>query len=135
MGIELLTLDRDQEAARGIIVISVFTDLERYAMLAATDFIGKPYGKEELQARALNAWKAVREKHRHRKISERDLTLYANIGIIYLLSSCFSRLVHSAQRETEELRSELIELFSERLSCALPEPLARRLSMIENLIR
>ena len=61
MGIELLKLAKDQEAARGIIVISVFTDLERYAMLAATDFLGKPYGKEELQARALGAWKAVRE--------------------------------------------------------------------------
>jgi CheY-like chemotaxis protein len=135
MGIELLKLAKDLEAARGIIVISVFTDLERYAMLAATDFIGKPYGKDELQTRALNTWKVVREKHRHRKISERDLTLYANIGIIYRLSSCFSRLVHSAQRETEELRGELIEHFGERHTYALPEPLARRLTMIENLIQ
>src|SRR6266540_1885309 len=135
MGIELLKLARDQEAARGIIVISVFTDLERYALLAATDFIGKPYGKEELQARALSAWKAVREKHRHGKISERDLALYANVGIIYRLSSCFSRLVHSAQRETEELRGEMIERFGERQTDALPEPLARRLGTIESLIR
>ena len=135
MGIELLKLARDQEAARGIIVISVFTDLERYALLAATDFIGKPYGKEELQARALSAWKAVREKHRHRKISERDLALYANVGIIYRLSSCFSRLVHSAQRETEELRGEMVERFGGRQTDALPEPLARRLATIESLIR
>src|SRR5262249_58193829 len=135
MGIELLKLAKDQEAARGIIVVSVFTDLERYALLAATDFIGKPYGKEELQARALNVWKAVREKHRHRKISERELPLYANIGIIYRLSSCFSRLVHSAQRETEDLRGEMIERFGERQTDALPEPLARRLATIESLIR
>jgi len=135
MGIELLKLAKDREAARGIIVISVFTDLERYALLAATDFIGKPYGKEELQARALGAWKAVREKHRHRKISERDLALYANIGIIYRLSSCFSRLVHSAKREAEEFRGELIERFGERQTGALPEPLARRLTSIEGLIQ
>src|SRR5262245_16475576 len=86
MGIELLKLARDQEAARGIIVISVFTDLERYALLAATDFIGKPYGKEELQARALSAWKAVREKHRHRKISEDRKSTRLNsshLGISY----------------------------------------------------
>jgi hypothetical protein len=135
MGIELLKLAKDLEAARGIIVISVFTDLERYALLAATDFIGKPYGKEELQARALNTWKAVRETSRHRKISERDLTLYANIGIIYRLSSCFSRLVHSAQREIEEMRGELTARFGERQTAASPEPLARRLAMIESLIR
>jgi CheY-like chemotaxis protein len=135
MGIELLKLARDKEAARGIIVVSVFTDLERYALLAATDFIGKPYGKEELQARALNVWKAVREKHRHRKISERDLALYANIGIIYRLGSCFSRLVYSAQRETEELRGEMIESFSGPQADALPESLARRLAIIENSIQ
>jgi CheY-like chemotaxis protein len=135
MGIELLKLAKDQEAARGIIVISVFTDLERYAMLAATDFIGKPYGKEELQTRALGAWKAVREKHRHRKFSERDLALYANIGIIYRLSSCFSRLVHSAQREAEELRGELLERFGESQTDVLPEPIARRLAAMEGLIR
>jgi CheY-like chemotaxis protein len=135
MGIELLKLAKDREAARGIIVISVFTDLERYALLAATDFIGKPYGKEELQARALSAWKAVREKHRHRKISERDLALYANIGIIYRLSSCFSRFVHSAQREVEEMRGELLERFGDRQTDAPPEPLAQRLAMIESLIQ
>jgi CheY-like chemotaxis protein len=135
MGIELLKLAKDREAARGIIVISVFTDLERYALLAATDFIGKPYGKEELQARALSAWKAVREKHRQRKISEGDLALYANIGIIYRLSSCFSRFAHSAQREVEEMRGDLLERFGELQPDTAPELLDRRLVMMESLIQ
>ncbi len=133
-GIELLKLANDLEAARGIIVISVFTDLERYATLAATDFIGKPYGREELQTRTLNVWKAVREKSRHRKISERDLALYANIGIIYRLSSCFFRLIHSAQREVEEMRGELIEPSGGRQTGARHAALERRLEAIESLI-
>src|SRR5262245_42757717 len=54
MGIELLKLAKDHDAARGIIGISVFTDLERYALIGATDFINKPYGKEELQTRVLS---------------------------------------------------------------------------------
>src|SRR5262249_33669355 len=113
MGIELLKLAKHQDAARGIIVISAFTDLERYALIGANDFIGKPYGKEELQARVLGVWQNVKEKYRHHMVtailkeSLRELAPYADNGIFYRLGSCFSRVTRSVRQETDELRKEL----------------------------
>ncbi|MGE0130466.1 MAG: PleD family two-component system response regulator [Blastocatellales bacterium] len=140
MGIDLLKLAKDSEAARGIIVISGFTDLERYARIGADDFIGKPYGKEELQTRVLNAWRKVKEKSRERMVtaimkeSLRDLAPYAEKGIIYRLGSCFSRVTQSVRQETEEIRDELFNQYDLSPDDTLPAPLEQRLVAVEQAV-
>jgi len=140
MGIELLKLAKDQEAAPGIIVISAFTDLERYALIGATDFIGKPYGKEELQKRVLSAWRNVKEKYRQRMVtailkdSLRELAPYADKGIIYRLGSCFSRVTHSVRQEAEEIRTELFNQYNLGPADTLPAPLEHRLAAVKDAV-
>src|SRR5262249_36420302 len=140
MGIDLLKLAKDQEAARGIIVISVFTDLERYALIGANDFIGKPYSKAELQTRVLSSWRNVKEKYRERMVtaimkdSLRELAPYADKGLIYRLSSCFSRVTQSVGQETEEIREELFDQYNLSPAGALPAPLEQSLAAMEEAV-
>jgi CheY-like chemotaxis protein len=140
MGIELLKLAKDQDAARGIIVISAFTDLKRYALIGANDFIGKPYDKEELQARVLSAWRNVKEKYRQHMVtailkdSLRELALYADKGIIYQLGSCFSRVTQSVRQETDEIRKELFSQYNLSPADTLPVPLEQHLAAVEDAV-
>lgn len=139
-GIELLKLAKDQDAARGIIGISVFTDLERYALIGATDFIGKPYGKEELQTRVLAVWRIVKEKYRQRMVtailkdSLRELAPYADNGILYRLGSCFSRVTQSVRQEIDEIRKELFSQYKLGPADTLPAPLERHLAAVEDTV-
>jgi CheY-like chemotaxis protein len=141
MGVEILRLVKAKEAARGIIVISVFKDLEHFVRLGADDFIGKPYGQEELQLRTLKVWGLVKERHRRKIVNEimkaslSKLALYADKGISYRFGSCFSRFIQSVRHETEEMRSELFKQFNLKPDDDLPEPLAQQLATAEDAIK
>jgi CheY-like chemotaxis protein len=140
MGIELLKLAKDQDAARGIVVISAFTDLERYALIGAADFISKDYGKEELQTRVLSVWRNVKEKYRQRMVtailkdSLRELAPYTDDGILYRLGSCFSRVTQSVRQETDEIRKELFSQYNLGPADTLPAPLEQHLAAVEDAV-
>lgn len=141
LGVDILRVAKDKEAARGIIVISVFDELERYVRLGASDFIGKPYDKEELPVRVLNAWVQVKEMRWQRMVNDimkeslRELAPYADKGISYQLSSCFSRLTQSVRRGTEEMRNGLFKHLNLGPVDTLPDPLEQRLTAMEETIR
>jgi len=132
-GVDILKFALDTETARGVIVISVFTELERFIRLGATDFIGKPYSKEDLQSRALIAWGKVKEKYRQRMLE--DLAPYANNGVSYRLSSCFSRFIQSMRHETEEIRRELVKDLDRNPMDGLSKSLAQHLAAVEEAIK
>lgn len=143
LGFELLDLAREQKAVKGIVVISAFDELSRFVAPAfqrgASEFIAKPYGREELQQRVLKAWELIRERHRQRIEDQRtkegaaildglikELAPYAEEGLSYRFSSCFSRFIQSVVYETEALRDDLQTLFSVELSSE-GHPLVQRL--------
>lgn len=141
LGVDILGVAKKHEAARGIIVISVFDELERYVRLGASDFIVKPYDKEELPVRVVKTWIQIKEMYWQRvlnsimKDSLRELAPYADKGISYHLSSCFSRLTQSVRHETEEMRNGLFKQLNLSLAGALPDPLEQRLTAMEDTIR
>lgn len=144
LGFELLDLAREQKAVKGIVVISAFDELSRFVAPAfqrgASEFIAKPYGREELQQRVLKAWELIRERHRQRIEEQRtkegaaildglikELAPYAEEGLSYRFSSCFSRFIQSVVYETEALRGDLQTFLSLDLSSEPNHPLAQRL--------
>lgn len=141
LGMDILRLAKEEEATRGIIVISVFDELERYVRLGASDFIGKPYDEEELPIRVFNTWVRIKEMHWQRMLNDimkdslRELAPYADKGISYQFGSCFSHLTQSVRRENEEMRDELFKQLNLSPTDALPEPLAQRLIAVEEAIR
>jgi CheY-like chemotaxis protein len=118
LGFELLDYATQQKAALGVVVISAFDDLGQFVAPAfqhgAIEFIAKPYGREELQQRVLNAWKLIVERRCRELVEERikeDTFLYLEEGVIYRYQSCFSQLVQAVVYEADEfgavLQSEL----------------------------
>ncbi len=144
-GLNILNFAREQKAARGVIIVSVFTELDRYVgpafRLGASDFIGKPYNEEEMQARVLKTWSRIKQLHRQRMLNEmmkaslKELAPYADKGISYQLGSCFTKFIRSVRNETDELRSELLKQFGFNSPDELPGALAQHLAAVENSIR
>lgn len=132
VGANLLKFAKEQETVRGVVVVSVFKDLETYARLGADDFVGKPYG-EELQARVLKLWQGLKEKWRRQVL--KDLAIYANSGVNYRLSSCFSRFIQLVRYETEEIRKELVKELALNPADELPKPMTSHVAAIEEAIK
>ncbi|HEY8459548.1 MAG TPA: response regulator [Blastocatellia bacterium] len=143
-GLSILNFIRERKAARDVIIVSVFTELDRYVgpafRLGASDFIGKPYNEEEMQARVLKAWSRIKESRRQAILNEmmkaslKELAPYADKGISYRLGSCFTKFTRQVRRETHELRDALLKQFGLDSPEELPGPLAQRLASVENSI-
>jgi CheY-like chemotaxis protein len=144
-GLSILNFIRERKAAHDVIIVSVFTELDRYVgpafRLGASDFIGKPYNEEEMQARVLKAWSRIRESRRQRILNEmmksslKELAPYADKGISYQLGSCFTKFTRQVRRETDELRAALLKEFGMSSPEELPGALAQRLAAVENSVR
>jgi CheY-like chemotaxis protein len=144
-GLSVLSFIREHKAAHDVIIVSVFTELDRYVgpafRLGASDFIGKPYNEEEMQARVLKAWSRIRESRRQiilnemMKSSLKELAPYADKGISYQLGSCFTKFTRQVRRETDELRAAMLKEFGTGLPEELPGALAQRLAAVENSAR
>jgi CheY-like chemotaxis protein len=144
-GLSVLNFVRELKAAHDVIIVSVFTELDRYVgpafRLGASDFIGKPYNEEEMQARVLKAWSRIKESRRQiilnemMKASLKELAPYADKGISYQLGSCFMRFTRQVRREAYELRAALLNQFGHSSPEELPAALAQRLASVENSVR
>jgi CheY-like chemotaxis protein len=144
-GLSILNFIRERKAAHDVIIVSVFTELDRYVgpafRLGASDFIGKPYNEEEMQARVLKAWSRIRESRRQMILNEmmksslKELAPYADKGISYNLGSCFTKFTRQVRRETDELRAAMLEEFGMSSPEELPGALAQRLAAVENSVR
>jgi CheY-like chemotaxis protein len=144
-GLSVLSFIREHKAAHDVIIVSVFTELDRYVgpafRLGASDFIGKPYNEEEMQARVLKAWSRIRESRRQiilnemMKSSLKELAPYADKGISYQLGSCFTKFTRQVRRETNELRAAMLKEFGMSSPEELPGALAQRLAAVENSAR
>jgi len=143
-GLSILNFVRELKAAHDVIIVSVFTELDRYVgpafRLGASDFIGKPYNEEEMQARVLKAWSRIRESRRQMILNEmmkaslKELAPYADKGISYQLGSCFMKFTRQVRRETDELRAALLNQFGLNSPEELPGALAQRLASVENSV-
>jgi CheY-like chemotaxis protein len=143
-GLSVLNFVRELKAAHDVIIVSVFTELDRYVgpafRLGASDFIGKPYNEEEMQARVLKAWGRIRQSRRQAILNEmmkaslKELAPYADKGISYQLGSCFTKFTRQVRRETDELRAALLEEFGMNSPEELPGALAQRLASVENSV-
>jgi CheY-like chemotaxis protein len=141
-GLSILNFIRERKAAHDVIIVSVFTELDRYVgpafRLGASDFIGKPYNEEEMQARVLKAWSRIKESRRQMilnkvmKASLKELAPYADKGISYQLGSCFTKFTRQVRRDTHELRDALLRQFALDSPEGLPGALAQRLASVEN---
>jgi DNA-binding response OmpR family regulator len=141
-GLSVLNFVRERKAAHDVIIVSVFTELDRYVgpafRLGASDFIGKPYNEEEMQARVLKAWSRIKESRRRMilnkvmKASLKELAPYADKGISYQLGSCFTKFTRQVRRDTHELRDALLGHFGLDSPEDLPGALAQRLASVEN---
>lgn len=144
-GLSVLNFVRERKAAHDVIIVSVFTELDRYVgpafRLGASDFIGKPYNEEEMQARVLKAWSRIKESRRQMilnkmmKASLKELAPYADKGISYQLGSCFTKFTRQVRRETDELRAAMLNQFGLNSPEELPGALAQRLASVENSVR
>jgi DNA-binding response OmpR family regulator len=144
-GLSVLNFIRERKAAHDVIIVSVFTELDRYVgpafRLGASDFIGKPYNEEEMQARVLKAWSRIRESRRQLILNEmmksslKELAPYADKGISYQLGSCFTKFTRQVRRETEQLRAAMLSQFGLNSMEELPGALAQRLASVENSVR
>jgi CheY-like chemotaxis protein len=141
-GLSILNFIRERKAAHDVIIVSVFTELDRYVgpafRLGASDFIGKPYNEEEMQARVLKAWSRIKESRRQMilnkmmKASLKELAPYADKGISYQLGSCFTKFTRQVRRDAHELRDALLKQFGLDSPEELPGALAQRLASVEN---
>jgi CheY-like chemotaxis protein len=141
-GLSILNFIRERNAAHDVIIVSVFTELDRYVgpafRLGASDFIGKPYNEEEMQARVLKAWSRIKESRRQMilnkmmKASLKELAPYADKGISYQLGSCFTKFTRQVRRDAHELRDALLKQFGLDSPEELPGALAQRLASVEN---
>jgi CheY-like chemotaxis protein len=144
-GLSVLNFIREWKAAHDVIIVSVFTELDRYVgpafRLGASDFIGKPYNEEEMQARVLKAWSRIKESRRQMILNEmmkaslKELAPYADKGISYQLGSCFTKFTRQVRRETDELRAAMLNQFGLNSPEELPGALAQRLASVENSVR
>jgi len=144
-GLSILNFVREWKAAHDVIIVSVFTELDRYVgpafRLGASDFIGKPYNEEEMQARVLKAWSRIKESRRQMILNEmmkaslKELAPYADKGISYQLGSCFTKFTRQVRRETDELRAAMLNQFGLDSPEELPGALAQRLASVENSVR
>jgi DNA-binding response OmpR family regulator len=144
-GLSVLNFIRERKAAHDVIIVSVFTELDRYVgpafRLGASDFIGKPYNEEEMQARVLKAWSRIRESRRQLILNEmmksslKELAPYADKGISYQLGSCFTKFTRQVRRDTEQLRAAMLSQFGLNSMEELPGALAQRLASVENSVR
>jgi len=144
-GLSILNFVRDRQAVHGVIIVSVFTELDRYVgpafRLGASDFIGKPYNEDEMQARVLNTWSRIKERRRQSILNEmmkaslKELAPYADKGISYQLGSCFTKLTKRVKCETDELRGALLNQFGLGSPEDLPSALAQHLAAVDNSVK
>jgi len=144
-GLSILDFVQKRKVAHGVIIVSVFTELDRYVgpafRLGADDFIGKPYNVEEMQARVLKTWNRIKQLHRQKMLNEvmqaslRELAPYADKGISYQLGSCFSKFIRAVRSEADELRNALLKQFGLNSPGELPGALAQHLADVENSIK
>src|SRR5215510_8214127 len=139
-GLSVLSFIREHKAAHDVIIVSVFTELDRYVgpafRLGASDFIGKPYNEEEMQARVLKAWGRIRQSRRQTILNEmmkaslKELAPYADKGISYQLGSCFTKFTRQVRRETDELRVAMLGQLGLNSAEEMPDALAQRLAAV-----
>jgi DNA-binding response OmpR family regulator len=144
-GLSILNFVRDRQAVHGVIIVSVFTELDRYVgpafRLGASDFIGKPYNEDEMQARVLNTWSRIKERRRQSILNEmmkaslKELAPYADKGISYQLGSCFTKLTRRVKCETDELRGALLNQLGLGSPEDLPSALAQLLAAVDNSVK
>ena len=143
-GVEILRRARELDIVKGTIIISAFTDLDHSVpafQLGAVDFIGKNYHHDEVLLRVLRAWNEIKDRQRHRVLSDimkaglRELAPYADKGITYRLSSCFSKLVQSVRREAGVLQSALLEQFALAAPDDLPATVGAPLTAFHQAIQ
>ncbi len=150
-GFQIIELARATGAAKAITVISAFTEhdcVSRAFLKGATDFIGKPYSKDEMQIRVLNAWARAREEYLRKIIDERmkeraailderirELAPYAERGVAQRFNDCFSQLIKSVGYETASLGEELGWRFNLRIGESSQDSIAQKLCAIEQSAR
>lgn len=110
LGLGILQFAKQRQAVRGVIVVSVFRELERFVapafQLGATDFLGKPYKLEEVPPRFLAAWRRVKSdllRAEQRQLRARAV-LYADKSFHYRFGASLSRLIQAVRYETSTLR-------------------------------
>jgi len=108
-GMKILKLVGDTGAARGVIVVSVFS-MHEYVVKAfrdgAVDFIAKPFTRETLQTQVLKSFEKVSARAFEELVERRpeELGPYAENMLTYRLGVCFSRFIQSIVNETESLQ-------------------------------
>jgi DNA-binding NarL/FixJ family response regulator len=135
-GLSILEMAQANKTATEIIIYSVFSDYE-YVVDAfrggAVDFLDKGCEPEELQLAVLRAWSRVLEKESIVILDTRIKTLvpYAEKGLAYALTTCFSRLMRAVKDGAEGLRGDLRHRLGVDLRNDSQDVLAARLFWME----
>lgn len=116
LGLDIIKFARESGAAKQIVVCSAFPDYNYVApafRLGAIDFVSKKEEKGVLQRSILAAWDRILSEESGSTFEQRfkELVPYAQKGVAYWLSGCFSRLVQSIAHELEGTKSD----FGDRL--------------------
>jgi CheY-like chemotaxis protein len=143
-GLDLLRIAREQNAAREIIIVSAFLGFEQYLASSyrggATDFISKPYRKEELQRRFLNTGRLLREQYLSKRqelldARERTLSVYSWKSLAYQFGSYFSTFIQKVVYESEALGSELSSRFGLDITTDADDTIVQHLRGIDEAVR
>ena len=139
-GLEILTIARETNAARSIIVVSRFRDFDNVAPAfrgGAVDFIAKGYTEGDFQGRLLTCWDQLLAKDSARLLDERIKTLvpHAERVLTHRFSACFSQFIQSIVSEAEGVKTEIRERFDLDTNRDSQDSLVRRLIAIEKSIK
>lgn len=135
-GLDLIDYAQRIDAAREIIVISAFSGHEwisKAIRAGAVDFIAKPYKARELQARVLKSMDRILSKESARVLNQRlrRLVPWAEKGIAYRFTSCFSRFIQSVSKIDEQIQ----EVVARRSSSVPDDPLTAALDALSAATR
>lgn len=116
-GQKLLERVRQDGVAKEVVVISVwkvFEEAARAFRSGAVDFIGKPFTRDVLQTKVLECWKRLLGKESARLLGEArisELVPYAEKGLAYHFSNCFSKLVQGVAHNAEDIEGYMHERY------------------------
>lgn len=116
-GEKLLEKVRKKGAAKEVIVISVWKDLEYVVKVfrsGAIDFIAKPFTRAILHARLLECWKRLLTKESARLLGEErigHLVPYAEKGLAHRFTKCFAQVVQVVAHGSDDMERYVHERY------------------------
>lgn len=116
-GQRLLERAQQRKASKGVIVTSVWKDIEHVAPAfrsGAVDFVPKPYTARMIESQVIGSWKRILFQESVSLLGEQrisDLVWYAEKSLAHSFAGCISSLIQAIAHNAEDLERFALERY------------------------